>query len=170
MSQKMQPYKINVVEAQKGTIRYIKDGEKIVGTIFFKGVEQGYEWKVYRGGMAKTLEEAVMLATTSAWQLVDYLERQWTWSKRTFGPGKRTKGIKQHIEKELKEIIADPDDLKEWADVITLGLDGFWRHGGSPQGLIEILQATQEKNFPRDWPDWRGKSEDEAIEHDRSKD
>jgi len=166
----MEPYRITTEEKNKGTITLVKDGDKTVGVIFFRGIEQGYEWKVYRGGLAASFEEAKEKAMTAAWQLVDYLERQWSWSKKTFGPARRTKGIVQHMEKELKEILKDPEDLKEWADALTLSLDGFWRHGGSPQGLIAILEQTQEKNFGRDWPDWRGKSEDEAIEHDRSKD
>jgi hypothetical protein len=97
--------------------------------------------------------------------LVGYLTRQWEWSKRTFGPGKRTKGILRHIEKELLEIEAKPDDLTEWADVVILAMDGFWRHGGKPEDLMRVLQAKQEKNFARVWP--TPTSEDEATEHVR---
>lgn len=100
--------------------------------------------------------------------LVSYLHRQWAWSKETFGPALRTKGIVQHITKELREIEADPHDLAEWVDVIILAMDGFWRHGGKPEDLLPAMQAKQDKNFARTWPDWRTMGEDQAIEHDRS--
>lgn len=97
--------------------------------------------------------------------MVEYLKRQWDWSRRTFGEGRRTKGIIQHITKELLEIEANPDDLSEWVDVVILALDGYWRHGGNPESLMADLQAKQDKNFSRQWP--TPKSEDEAVEHVR---
>lgn len=100
--------------------------------------------------------------------LISYLERQWAWSKETFGPALRTRGIVQHITKELREIEAEPHDLAEWVDVIILAMDGFWRHGGKPEGLLPAMQAKQDRNFARSWPDWRTMGEDQAIEHDRS--
>lgn len=100
--------------------------------------------------------------------LIEYLTRQWEWSKRTFGPGKRTAGIVQHIRKELVEIEAKPTDLSEWCDVIILVMDGFWRHGGLAEGLMPALLAKQAKNFARTWP--TPTSEDVAAEHDRSTD
>jgi hypothetical protein len=100
--------------------------------------------------------------------LVAYLHRQWAWSKETFGPALRTKGIVQHITKELREIEAEPHDLAEWVDVIILAMDGFWRHGGKPEDLLPAMQAKQDRNFARTWPDWRTMGEDQAIEHDRT--
>ena len=99
-----------------------------------------------------------------------YYARQVEWSRETFGPALRTKGIIDHITKELREIAADPHDLSEWIDVVILAMDGFWRHGGKPEDLMPALLAKQAKNMARTWPDWRGMSEDAAIEHDRSKD
>ncbi len=100
--------------------------------------------------------------------LVAYLQRQWAWSKETFGPALRTKGVVQHIRKELVEIESQPHDLAEWVDVIILAMDGFWRHGGHPESLLTAMQAKQDKNFARTWPDWRTMGEDQAIEHDRT--
>jgi hypothetical protein len=99
-----------------------------------------------------------------------YLVQQKTFSLGTFGPGTRTKGIIDHIQKELVEIEAAPKDLKEWIDVVTLALDGCWRAGHSPEAIINQLQATLERNMKRTWPDWRTADVDKAIEHDRSKD
>jgi hypothetical protein len=98
-------------------------------------------------------------------ELQSYLIRQWAWSKQTFGPGKRTGGIIQHIRKELAEIEAKPDDPSEWVDVMILAMDGYWRHGGKPESLMADLQAKQNKNFARKWP--TPTSEDVAVEHVR---
>lgn len=94
----------------------------------------------------------------------DHIERQRAWSARTFGPGLRL-GVLDHIRKELVEIEADPTDLKEWADVIILALDGAWRAGHEPQAIIDTVRAKQARNESREWPDWRTMPSDKAIEH-----
>ncbi len=101
-------------------------------------------------------------------QFTAYFQRQVTWSLETFGPAPRTKGILDHIRKELTEIEAAPYDLMEWVDVAILAMDGFHRHGGNPAMFLTLLERKQVKNIARNWPDWRTKSEDAAIEHDRS--
>ncbi len=100
--------------------------------------------------------------------LLEYYQRQINWSRETFGPALRTKGVIDHIRKELVEIEDDPHDLSEWVDVVILAMDGFWRHGGNAEDLFPALLAKQRKNMARTWPDWRTMSEDAAIEHDRS--
>lgn len=97
-----------------------------------------------------------------------HLEHQRSWSAETFGPGRRTLGVLDHIRKELAEIEADPDDLSEWVDVVILALDGAWRHGWEPQQIIDAIIAKQAKNEARTWPDWQTMSQDHAIEHDRT--
>ncbi len=96
---------------------------------------------------------------------VNHLERQIAWSLSTFGPGLRTKGVIDHIRKELTEIEANPSDIFEWVDVIILAFDGAWRAGWKPQEILQAIKDKQAKNEKRSWPDWRTKSEDEAIEH-----
>jgi hypothetical protein len=108
------------------------------------------------------------------WQLVratdegiaEYLRDQMEWSRRTFGEAKRTLRICDHISKELKEIQDNPEDFQEWIDVIILAMDGFWRHGGSPGRLMQMLRHKQSKNFARRW--LVPTNEDVAVEHDRS--
>ena len=102
--------------------------------------------------------------------LLEYFERQIAWSSEKFGPAFRTKGVLDHIRKELTEIERDPRDLSEWVDVIILAMDGFWRHGGKASDLLPALLEKQRKNMARSWPDWRTMSVDHAIEHDRSMD
>lgn len=94
-----------------------------------------------------------------------YLHRQREWSSRTFGPGRRTGGLLDHIRKELREIEAEPTDLTEWVDVVILALDGYWRHGGNPLDIMAHLTEKQNKNFARQWP--VSLSEDVATEHIR---
>lgn len=97
-----------------------------------------------------------------------FIDNKVTWSKDTFGPGRRTEGICKHIEKELAEIRKDPGDLTEWVDVILLALDGASRLGYSGVEIIDAIYRKQSVNYGREWPAPRG--EDEAIEHVRSVD
>jgi Protein of unknown function (DUF550) len=97
--------------------------------------------------------------------ITQYVQRQREWSERTFGPGLRTKGITAHIRKELAEIEAQPRDLEEWIDVITLAADGYWRAGGNPEDLLPMLFAKHEKNRARQWP--APVSEDAPVEQVR---
>lgn len=113
--------------------------------------------------LAKSPAESLKTIQDAA--LAEYLKRQREWSRKTFGPSKRTRGIIQHISKELLEIEAKPEDLSEWIDVVILAMDGYWRHGGTPERFMGDLQAKQDKNFARTWP--TPKSEDEAVEHNR---
>lgn len=48
------------------------------------------------------------------YDLVKHIRRQKDFSADTFGPGPRTKGICDHIRKELLEIEASPTDVAEW--------------------------------------------------------
>ena len=99
-----------------------------------------------------------------------HLARQRAFSLATFGPGARQLGVVDHIRKELAEIVAaSPDEvLGEWVDVIILAFDGALRSGASAVEVITAVKAKQARNEGRTWPDWRGRSEDEAIEHDRT--
>lgn len=97
-----------------------------------------------------------------------HLATQRAWSLATFGPGPRTRGVLDHIRKELPEIEADPRDVTEWVDVVILAFDGAWRHGAEPQEIIDAIKAKQARNEARTWPDWRSLSPDQAIEHDRT--
>lgn len=97
----------------------------------------------------------------------NHLQRQREWSGRTFGPYPRTKGVLDHIRKELVEIERAPFDISEWIDVVILALDGAWRAGATPSEIIDALVAKQTKNEGRQWPDWRASDPNKAIEHKR---
>lgn len=126
-----------------------------------------WQSKPFEGG-AEYVAASVLAAECE--RIETYFARQIEWSRETFGPALRTKGIIDHIRKELKEIDRDPHDLSEWIDVVILAMDGFWRHGGKPEDVMPALLAKQRKNMARVWPDWRTMSADSAIEHDRTHD
>jgi hypothetical protein len=99
--------------------------------------------------------------------LIAHLHRQREFSENTFGPGSRTRGIIDHIRKELLEVEAAPAEISEWIDIVLLALDGAWRAGHSPEAIATALDAKQTKNERRAWPDWRTAASDKAIEHVR---
>lgn len=95
-------------------------------------------------------------------QINQYAAEQKEFSLKTFGPGRRTKGITKHIQKELQEILEDPEkSAHEWIDVVILGVDGYWRHGG--EDLDTEINSKLQANRLRTWP--VPSSEDEPVEH-----
>ncbi|MBL8474429.1 MAG: DUF550 domain-containing protein [Rhodocyclaceae bacterium] len=102
--------------------------------------------------------------------LVKHLHRQIEFSARTFGPGKRTAGVCDHIRRELVEVEECGGELPEWIDVIILALDGAWRSGATPEQIVAAIVQKQAKNEQRKWPDWRTADPNRAIEHDRTAD
>lgn len=118
---------------------------------------------------------------------IAHLTRQAAFSRATFGPGPRTKGVIEHITKEFREVekaTSAAERAEEWTDIAILGLDGLLRacreklEKGMPAGPVSndmvaaeaMMQIVgkQQKNELRDWPDWRTMSADGAIEHVRS--
>lgn len=92
-----------------------------------------------------------------------FLNARWEWSTETFGRGKRTLGILRHIQKELVEVQETPEDLDEWIDIINLALDGYARHGGRAELLVERLWLKLEICKARTYP--YPTSDDEPSEH-----
>ena len=111
--------------------------------------------------------------------LKHHLIRQMIFSKTTFGPGTRTKGVLDHIVKEVEEVREAGGSADEWVDLVILSLDGLTRQlsycdGGDRRfatnsEIAEIacnmIVEKQDRNEKRDWPDWRRMSADKAIEH-----
>lgn len=100
-----------------------------------------------------------------------YLAHQRQWSDETFGPGRRIKGLVDHISKELVEVTESGGSLAEWADVVILAFDGATRaavaNGGTVADVLLAVSAKQAENEMRDWPDWRTADPEKAIEHVR---
>lgn len=87
-----------------------------------------------------------------------YLKRLIQFSQQTFGPGRCTARLLDHLRKELREVEQSPNEIEEWIDVALLALDGAWRHGYSPAEICQALAAKLAKNKARTWPDWRTQS------------
>lgn len=111
-------------------------------------------------------DERISELDQAGFDLVAHLQRQREFSERTFGPGRRTEGVSDHIRKELAEIAQAPGDLEEWVDVILLALDGAWRTGAEPEEIAQAIAAKHAKNERRTWPDWRTVPAGKAIEHE----
>lgn len=121
----------------------------------------------------RTCDRLTLIELPERYDLVSHIQLdKMPFSKRAFGPGRRTKGISEHIEQELLEIKEDPLDVEEWIDIAHLALDGAWRclKGRVPDEQIGALVAAvfegkQRRNEQRQWPNWEDHSEDEAINH-----
>jgi hypothetical protein len=116
-----------------------------------------------RDGAEAKLAAMQSVPSETSGDLASLLVRQIEWSTHTFGSGCRTLGILKHIEKEIAEVRAKPDDLTEWVDIILLAIDGYWRHGG--RKIMRDLTAKAEINYQRVYP--MPTSEDEPSEHVR---
>ncbi|UKD15433.1 DUF550 domain-containing protein [Burkholderia aenigmatica] len=115
--------------------------------------------------LASTPRNTYLTLQPAEFDMHAFLRRQRAFSARTFGPGRLTARVCDHIRKELAEVEAAPDDLREWVDVILLGLDGAWRTGATPEQITAALAAKLTTNEGRTWPDWRASDPDRAIEH-----
>ena len=85
----------------------------------------GGAWLAVHHSWHKNVDYPVPIYT----DLMQHLRRQREFSLRTYGPGKRTQGVCDHVRKEMREIRADPTDLEEWVDLIILSFDGAHRTG-----------------------------------------
>lgn len=107
-----------------------------------------------------------------------HLIRQMAWSHATFGPGDRSKGVIDHIRKEIKEVEESEGDAAEWVDIVILALDGLTRRlafstsdnarrdpNQVAQMACNMIEEKQTKNEARSWPDWRTAEKNKAIEH-----
>lgn len=80
------------------------------------------------------------------------------WGKATF-PHATAKSIATHLYREAKELLDDPDDPMEAADVFILVLQLCGWHGAS---LMEVARVKMEINYKRTW----GKPDaDGVVEH-----
>lgn len=95
-----------------------------------------------------------------------YLQDKAKWSRQTFGTGKQTHRMIDHIRKELLEIEADPTSVEEWIDVVAIALDGACRLATADE-VISILRHKFEVCQQRQFPDWRTSDPNKAIEHIR---
>jgi hypothetical protein len=104
-----------------------------------------------------------------------YLIRKIQWSIKTFGQGKRTNGVLQHISREIEEVKGSNGSAKEWVDLVILSLDGLCRElvynkpgmseVAASNAAITLLMEKQLENEAREWPPVDEANQDVAIAH-----
>ena len=92
-----------------------------------------------------------------------FMEDQFFWSGQTFGfdyPAHPRAGVGSlhHCAEEVQELIDDPSDKEEWADVFILLFDAASRRGIPFSDIMDWVEAKYEKNTKRKWgePDENG--------------
>ncbi len=75
---------------------------------------------------------------------------QGLWSDATFGERTPIEPL-SHLEEEIKEVMAEPGDIMEWADCLLLYLDSARLAGFTINQIIEAAKKKQEINRNRKW-------------------
>lgn len=98
--------------------------------------------------------------------LADLCENLADWSRETFGSDEERGpiGPVKHLKKECDEVMANPTDREEYADMLILVIDASRRAGIMPMQLLELAEAKVKKNKSRKWPK---PTSDEPVEHVR---
>lgn len=94
--------------------------------------------------------------------IVNYLDENYEWSIRMFGPGERNRGLSNHIQEKLPDV-KDIDNTAAWVSIIRLAINGAMRAGLTSHELIQELVAKQLIDEHREWPNWREVDMDKAI-------
>lgn len=76
---------------------------------------------------------------------------------------------RKNIQSDIRDMldVCETGDIGAWIPVVELALRGAEDLGWPREAVFHAMLAKQIKNESRQWPDWRGLSEDEAIEHVR---
>lgn len=101
--------------------------------------------------------------------LYNFWRARSAWSAATFGAMnvRGPIGPLRHLEKEVKEALAKPEDLEEYADLLFLVFDATERAGFSYHDLVLACWRKLEKNRARKWSTL---TDDAPVEHIREED
>lgn len=69
-----------------------------------------------------------------------FLRDLYSWSDKTFGINRDPEGPLNHLKEEVDEILEDPTDISEFADVALLLLDSLRCAGHSEQDLEAAME------------------------------
>ena len=80
------------------------------------------------------------------------------WADETFGPKSSPRPALLHLQKEVQEVLDNPDDKVEYADCLMILLDAYRNAGGTADELVAIAFNKLEVNKQREWgpPDENG--------------
>ena len=86
-------------------------------------------------------------------KLLEFLVERREFSYKTFGSKEERDHTAPllHLQKEVQELIDNPDDPMEWADCVLLLLDAAERKGHSFNDLIDFASKKLEINKVRKW-------------------
>ena len=74
------------------------------------------------------------------------------WSQQTFGKKKTYKACFAHMEREIDECRENPKDIEEYADILLLLFDAFYRGTGKGfDALVNAVSKKIKKNKNRKW-------------------
>lgn len=85
------------------------------------------------------------------------------WSDRQFGKFDRRPSCLRHLQREIQEIIDEPDDVEEYADALILLIDSARMAGIVADDLLDAAFSKLEVNKKRKW---KPADEEGVFEHD----
>ena len=105
---------------------------------------------------------------------LDELVKEWT-DIAILGLDGLIRAVRAREEAINAEKLARADRMKQGRGFFSFshycreyGARPYITHDEVARIAVDNIVGKQAKNEMRDWPDWRGKSEDQPIEHDRS--
>lgn len=104
--------------------------------------------------------------TSDRGNLSQFWQEQAEWSRATFGDDNERgpTGPLKHLRKEVDEVLKDPTDLVEYADLLFLVFDSTRRAGFTYDQLVEACFSKLKINKERKWSK---PTSDEPVEHVR---
>lgn len=81
-----------------------------------------------------------------------------SWSLKTFGSKGGVESTFNHMVEEMREVLDDPTDIMEWADVLILYMDAAAHCGHTMETIREAVLEKHCINVNREWgePDGNG--------------
>ena len=70
---------------------------------------------------------------------------------KTHFPKSQMKHNLIHMKGEIKEVLENPDDIEEWADIIICYMGGFGKTNHTLAELFESVDKKIDKNMKRKW-------------------
>jgi hypothetical protein len=85
-----------------------------------------------------------------------------SWADSVFGKDRKAEMILRHLEKEIKELIQEPSDLEEYADIGILWLNAAAKAGYKVDDLYFAIIGKMMVNKSRKWG---RRDENGVVEH-----
>ena len=94
---------------------------------------------------------AALIDENPAWTFDVLVARVVEFQERNF-PDQKVEGVLAHAGDEIKELLANPQDKEEWADLLILFIAALYRSGCmNTDELFAVAHAKMDKNNKRKW-------------------